>query len=241
LFVHLLQQQVNQCNLHLYLASQQLTSQQLANTHLNLVMNLIDPDDDPDDGILANPKPQNEHLGVDDEEMYFPTPNTHVGGDDVGEESGSDTKSDSESDVEYEEEDGLIGQDPLPPVPIVAYDRDDPPMSVGSIYPNMEEFRLTLSQHDIKYEFEFNIEKSDPERMRVYCLRKNEDKCKWRLYASADTDGVSIKVISYYNHIYLLIKNFINISLMLISASMQTMIGEEESNAATYLFTCKNK
>jgi hypothetical protein len=44
----------------------------------------VDPDDDPDDGILANPEPQNEHVGVDDEEMYFPAPNTHVGGDDVG-------------------------------------------------------------------------------------------------------------------------------------------------------------
>jgi hypothetical protein len=136
----------------------------------------VDSDDDPDDGILANPEPQNEHVGVDDEEIYFPTPNTHVGGNDVGEESGSDSQSDSESDVEFEEEDGLIGQDPLPPVPIVAYDRDDPPMSVGSIYPNMAEFRLALSQHAIKYEFEFNIEKSDPERMRVYCSRKNEDK-----------------------------------------------------------------
>jgi hypothetical protein len=117
-----------------------------------------------------------------------------VSGDDVGEQSDGDSQSDSESDVEYEEEDGLIGQDPLPPVPIVAYDRDDPPMSVGSLYPNMAEFRLALSQHAIKYEFEFNIEKSDPDRMRVYCSRKKEDKCRWRLHAST-LDGVTIKVI----------------------------------------------
>jgi hypothetical protein len=159
----------------------------------------IDPDDD---GILANPEPQNEHVGVDDEELYFTTPNTHVGGDDVGEQSGSDSQSDSESDVEYEEEDGLIGQDPLPPVPIVAYDRDDPPMSVGSIYPNMAEFRLALSQHAIKYEFEFNTEKSDPERMIVHCSKRKEERCKWRLYAAIDKDGVSIKVISCYSHIF---------------------------------------
>jgi hypothetical protein len=69
-------------------------------------------------------------------------------------------------------------------------------MSVGNIYPNITEFRLALSQHAIKYEFEFHIEKSDPESMRVYCSRKNEDKCKWRLYASVDTDGISIKVIA---------------------------------------------
>jgi hypothetical protein len=157
-----------------------------------------DPDDDPDDdGILANPEPQNKHVGVDNEELYFPTPNapnTHVIGDDVGKQSDGDSKSDSESDVEYEEEDGLIGQDPLPPVPIGAYDRDDPPISVGSLYPDMAEFRLALSQHAIKYKFEFNIEKSDPDRMRVYCSRKKEDKCRWRLHAYT-LDGVTIKVI----------------------------------------------
>jgi hypothetical protein len=111
-----LQQQANQRNLHLYLASQQLTSQHPPEPSDE---SDVDPNDD---GILANPEPQNEHVGVDDEEMYLPTPNTHVRGDDVGEQSGFDSQSDSESDVEYEEEDGLIGQDPLPPVPIVAYD-----------------------------------------------------------------------------------------------------------------------
>ncbi|CAL4983816.1 unnamed protein product [Urochloa decumbens] len=119
-------------------------------------------DDDPDDdGYLANPEPHNEHVGVDDEELYLPAPapKTHVGGDDVGEQSKSESESDpesnSESDVEYEEEDGLIGADPLPPMPNVAYDRDDPPMSVGSLYPNIAQFRLALSQHAIKNEFEY--------------------------------------------------------------------------------------
>ena len=48
-------------------------------------------------------------------------------------------------------------------MPIVAYDRDDPPMSVGSLYPNIVQFRLALSQHATKNEFEYNTEKSDPE------------------------------------------------------------------------------
>jgi hypothetical protein len=67
----------------------------------------------------------------------------------VGEESESDSESNSKSDVDYEEEDWLIGGDPLPPVLIVAYDQDDPPMSVGSLYPNMTQFQLELSQHAI--------------------------------------------------------------------------------------------
>ena len=96
---------------------------------------------------LANPRPQNERVGVDDEAFYLPAHKTHV----VEE---SDSESDSESDVEYVEEDGLIGKDPLPPRPIVAYDRNDPPMSVGSVYPNMKQFKLALNQHAIKHEFE---------------------------------------------------------------------------------------
>ena len=85
---------------------------------------------------LANPRPHKEHVGVHDEALYLPARKTHVG-------EKNDSESDSESDVEYEDEDGLIGNDPLPPVPIVAYDQDDPPMSVGSVYPNMKQFKLT--------------------------------------------------------------------------------------------------
>jgi hypothetical protein len=80
----------------------------------------------------------------------------------------------------------------------VGYDRDDPPMSVGSLYSNMVQFRLALSQHAIKNEFEYNTEKSDPERMRAYCLRKEEEGCRWRLHASTYRDGVTAKVIGYY-------------------------------------------
>lgn len=58
---------------------------------------------------MANPEPQNEHVGVDDEALYLPPPKTHVDDDDVGEQSESDSESDS--DIEYEEEDGLIGKD----------------------------------------------------------------------------------------------------------------------------------
>ena len=111
------------------------------------------PNDD-DVECLANPRPENEHVGVDDEAFYLPAHKTHV----VEE---SDSESDSESDVEYVEEDGLIGKDPLPPRPVVAYDRNDPPMSVGSVYPNMKQFKLALNQHAIKHEFEYLTEKSE--------------------------------------------------------------------------------
>ena len=135
---------------------------------------------------LANPRPHKEHVGVHDEALYLPARKTHVG-------EKNDSESDSESDVEYEDEDGLIGNDPLPPVPIVAYDRDDPPMSVGSVYPNMKQFKLALNQHAIRHEFEYLTEKSDPGRVRAYCAKKVEEGCRWRLHACTKEDK-SLKV-----------------------------------------------
>jgi hypothetical protein len=44
-------------------------------------------------------------------------------------------------------------------------------MTVGSIYPSIAEFRIALSQYDIKHEREFNIEKSDKDRVSVLCKK----------------------------------------------------------------------
>jgi hypothetical protein len=101
---------------------------------------------------------------------------------------------DSESDEEYEEEDGLVGKDPLSPTPVLAYDKNDPPLCVGSIYLNMREFRLALSQNAIEHEFEFNIEKSDPGRVMVYCSKKKDEGCRWRLHAHTMKDKITMKV-----------------------------------------------
>uniref|UniRef100_A0A8R7UU46 Transposase MuDR plant domain-containing protein n=1 Tax=Triticum urartu TaxID=4572 RepID=A0A8R7UU46_TRIUA len=67
-------------------------------------------------------------------------------------------------------------------------------MTEGRKYPNMAEFKLALSQHAIKHEFEFNTEKSAPHRFRAYCSRRDEDKCPWRIYASTMEDGCTVMV-----------------------------------------------
>lgn len=75
-----------------------------------------------------------------------------------------------------------------------SYDKEDPPMVVGSTHVDMKQFKLALSQHAIKHGFEFDTEKSDPRRMRVYCSRKVEEGCRWRLHASTMADKVTVKV-----------------------------------------------
>ena len=102
--------------------------------------------------------------------------------------------SDFDMDAEVDE----IVKDRVPShIPDVTYNKDDPPMKEGSIYPNMHEFKLALATHAIKNEFEYNIEKSEPGRYRVYCIGL-VDGCKWRIHASTMDDNITIQVISLF-------------------------------------------
>ena len=109
-----------------------------------------------DNGIL-NPEPENEHLGDDDDDdLGAGQPNVEPS-DDLHEVSSSDSEYDHDSDSDYEDDEGdEMMQDIVPPHnPEVVYDKDDPPMAVGTIYPGMSEFKLALASHAIKYEFEY--------------------------------------------------------------------------------------
>jgi hypothetical protein len=48
--------------------------------------------------------------------------------------------------------------------------------------------------HAIKHEFEYNTEKNDPERIRVYCSKKVEEGCRWRLRAKTMDDEVTVQI-----------------------------------------------
>lgn len=93
-----------------------------------------------------------------------------------------ESKSESESDIDkdYVEGDGLVERDHVPPV-FASFDKEDPPMTVGSKYSNIDEFKLALSYYAIKNEIEYDTEKSDPGRMILHCSKHLEDGCKWRL------------------------------------------------------------
>jgi hypothetical protein len=70
--------------------------------------------------------------------------------------------------------------------PLYEWDRDNPDMSVGICYPNIEELRLALRQHAIVKHFEFDIEHSDQDRYRVCCASLG---CPWKLRAKVQHDG----------------------------------------------------
>ena len=118
------------------------------------------------------------------------------------ETSQSDECYDSESDDEsFSDEEDIVEdidevvEDRLPLEKSDAnYDKSDPPMAVGTLYSNMDAFKLALGSHATKYEFHYNIKKSDKTRHTVYCSGKNVG-CRWRLHASVLSDGVTVKVI----------------------------------------------
>ncbi|WVZ87823.1 hypothetical protein U9M48_034399 [Paspalum notatum var. saurae] len=136
-----------------------------------------------DDEYLRNPLPENGHVGVDDEAIdYVPEDDSEDGSED-----------EDELDVEVEKEDELVGHEATH-IPNIEYDKEDPPMTEGSTYPSMKEFKLALCMHAIKHEFEFKTDKSSQHRFRVHCSRKAIDKCPWKIYASTTDDQRTVKV-----------------------------------------------
>jgi hypothetical protein len=67
-------------------------------------------------------------------------------------------------------------------------------MTVGSVYRDMNAFKLALPSHAVKHEFQYDIEKSDTGRYKVYCCGSTEG-CRWRIHASTMKGDKSIKVI----------------------------------------------
>ena len=51
-------------------------------------------------------------------------------------------------------------------MPDVDYDKKDPPMLVGTVYSDMDDFKIALVTHAVKHEFNYDIEKSDIGRLK---------------------------------------------------------------------------
>jgi hypothetical protein len=81
--------------------------------------------------------------------------------------------------------------DLVPGEETIIYDREDPPMKVGTIYACMNEFRAAARQHAIKNQFEMGIEKSCRSLFRAYCKAKG---CEWSIVARTMSDKKQTRV-----------------------------------------------
>ena len=150
---------------------------------------------------MPNPNPCNE-VQCDGEGLYIelgpqnpePTNPHSQQRDPETSQSDGDDESPSDEEDELEDIDEVIKDQEPPQKPDTNYDKSDPPMAVGTLYFNMDAFKLALASHATKYEFHYNIEKSDKSRHTVHCSGKDVG-CMWRLHASTMGDGVTIKVI----------------------------------------------
>jgi hypothetical protein len=83
-------------------------------------------------------------------------------------------------------------EDYLPNEKRVQYDKMNPSMQPGSLFPNMKEFRIAMRQYAIKHEFELGIDVTSTTRYVGYC--KGGD-CPWRIYARAEKKGLPTIVV----------------------------------------------
>jgi hypothetical protein len=72
-------------------------------------------------------------------------------GSDACSESDDDSLSD-DSDSEVEDIDDIVKDREDELMPDVDYDKNDPPMTEGTMYPNMDAFRIALASHAVKYD-----------------------------------------------------------------------------------------
>uniref|UniRef100_A0A0E0KDQ5 Transposase MuDR plant domain-containing protein n=1 Tax=Oryza punctata TaxID=4537 RepID=A0A0E0KDQ5_ORYPU len=79
----------------------------------------------------------------------------------------------------------IVVSDEVPADPELVWDRDDPPMEVGTKYPSMNEFRMAVKQHAIVHEFELETKKSDKDRFRGRCSAIG---CPWKIRAKTQAD-----------------------------------------------------
>lgn len=114
------------------------------------------------DAYLMNPLPKNEHVGVDEEGMYLKEDRVVAVPSNKGKDNTSVPLIEDEAQFgsEHEVTENEMTKDEMPEAPQkeanygphVEYDKEDPSMTVGSMYPNMAEFKLALSQHAINVE-----------------------------------------------------------------------------------------
>ena len=78
--------------------------------------------------------------------------------------------------IDLDPADELLVDDHVPGEDSVLYDREDPPMKVGTVYASMPEFRAAVRHHAIMELFELGTEKSCKSLFRGYC---KADGCSW--------------------------------------------------------------
>ena len=85
--------------------------------------------------------------------------------------------------------------DEIPEERVIVYDPNNPCMNLGTVYPNMVEFRLAVRQFAINKEFALHTVKSDKERFIGKCMAPD---CPWHINGRKQRDSDIVMVHSTY-------------------------------------------
>ena len=85
---------------------------------------------------------------------------------------------------------GINVDDTEPTELVLDWDRNNPDMMVGTVYPTMTDFRMAVRQHAIVHEFELGTKKSDKTRFKGFGKATG---CPWKIRARTQDDG-SVRV-----------------------------------------------
>jgi hypothetical protein len=77
----------------------------------------------------------------------------------------------------------------------VKYDKLNPSMQPGSLFPNMKEFRIAIRHYAIKHEFKLGIDVTSTTRYVGYC--KGGDS-PWRIYTREEKKRLPTIVVCYF-------------------------------------------
>ena len=95
---------------------------------------------------------------------------------------------------EEEEEENInmaVNGDDDDDMPIIEYDKENPSLDEGSVFPSMVALRNALATYCLKNEYDYEIDKSEPKRLTVHCVFQ---RCQWRLHASPMRNSRIIQV-----------------------------------------------
>ena len=75
---------------------------------------------------------------------------------------------------------------------VISYDKNNPPMDVGTIYPTMEEFKMAVRQYAINKEFDLGTGKSDKTRYKCFC--KSSGVYPWKINGTKHKGQSTVEV-----------------------------------------------
>jgi hypothetical protein len=99
---------------------------------------------------------------------------------------------------------------------VISYDKNNPSVEVGTMYPTMEEFKLAVRQFSIKEEFHLGVEKSCKTIYRSFCKSGDEGcPCPWRINGRKIKGSATVEVNNVFIFSFILLCSKLHVNCLL--------------------------